>query len=77
MNTRSVRQFVEGVQRELGHKSSEMTKFVIGGQKMKDGCLWANEVIYGDEKIVGIVDGSGVLYDPQGLQREELLSLSK
>ena len=30
----------------------------------------------GKEKIVGIVDGSGVLYDPEGLQREELLKLA-
>jgi len=29
----------------------------------------------GNEKIIGIVDGSGVLYDPQGLSRESLLKL--
>jgi glutamate dehydrogenase len=29
----------------------------------------------GHEKIIGIVDGSGVLFDPEGLCRESLLKL--
>lgn len=70
MTTRSVRQFVEGVQRKLGHVESEKTKFVTGGP---DGDLGSNEVILGEESIVGIVDGSGVLYDPEGLDRQALL----
>lgn len=72
MTTRSVRQFVEGVQRKLGHKESEKTKFLTGGP---DGDLGSNEVILGEESIVGIVDGSGVLYDPAGLDRAALLRL--
>lgn len=46
MTTRSVRQFVQGVQRKLGHKQSEKTKFVTGGP---DGDLGSNEVILGEE----------------------------
>jgi glutamate dehydrogenase len=72
MTTRSVRQFVQGVQRKLGHEQSKMTKFVTGGP---DGDLGSNEVILGEESIVGIVDGSGVLYDPNGLCRDGLLEL--
>ena len=72
MTTRSVRQFVQGVQRKLGHKQSEKTKFVTGGP---DGDLGSNEVILGEETIVGIVDGSGVIYDPEGLDRDALLQL--
>lgn len=49
-----------------------MTKFVTGGP---DGDLGSNEVILGEESIVGIVDGSGVLFDPNGLDRKELLNL--
>ena len=49
-----------------------MTKFITGGP---DGDLGSNEILMGDEKIVGIVDGSGVLYDPQGLDRSALLKL--
>jgi len=49
-----------------------MTKFVTGGP---DGDLGSNEVLLGEESIVGIVDGSGVLYDPKGLNRDALLKL--
>ena len=38
-----------------------MTKVIIGGP---DGDLGSNEIILGKEKITGIVDKSGVLYDP-------------
>jgi NAD-specific glutamate dehydrogenase len=31
----------------------------------------------GHEKLVGIVDGSGVLYDPHGIDKDELLKLVK
>jgi len=31
----------------------------------------------GKEKILGIVDGSGVLFDPNGLDKEELDRLAK
>lgn len=58
--------------RKLGHKQSEKTKFVTGGP---DGDLGSNEVILGEETIVGIVDGSGVIYDPEGLDRDALLQL--
>jgi len=49
-----------------------MTKFITGGP---DGDLGSNEIILGKEIIVGIVDGSGVLYDPNGLNRASLLQL--
>lgn len=42
-----------------------------------DGDLGSNEIIMGEEKVVGIVDGSGVLYDPEGLNREAVLQLAK
>jgi len=42
-----------------------------------DGDLGSNEVLMGVEKTVGIVDGSGVLVDPNGLDRNGLLFLVK
>jgi len=27
----------------------------------------------GNERLIGIIDGSGVLYDPNGIDRNELL----
>lgn len=72
MTTRSVRQYTIGIQEKLGLKQSECTKFITGGP---DGDLGSNEILMGVEKIVGIVDGSGVLVDPKGIEREALLQL--
>jgi len=58
----------------LNLKQSDCTKFLTGGP---DGDLGSNEVLMGEEKIVGIVDGSGVLVDPNGLERKALLELVK
>lgn len=41
-----------------------------------DGDLGSNEIKISKDKTIGIVDGSGVLYDPQGINREELLRLA-
>jgi len=37
-----------------------------------DGDLGSNEILMGNEKIIGVVDGSGVLFDPEGLDKESL-----
>lgn len=37
-----------------------------------DGDLGSNEIKMSNEKIIGVVDGSGVLYDPEGINREHL-----
>ena len=37
-----------------------------------DGDLGSNEILMGKEKILGVVDGSGVLFDPEGLDKESL-----
>jgi glutamate dehydrogenase len=42
-----------------------------------DGDLGSNEILMGNEKIVGVIDGSGVLYDPEGIEREPLVQLAK
>jgi glutamate dehydrogenase len=40
-----------------------------------DGDLGSNEILRSKEKILGVVDGSGVIFDPQGINRPELLRL--
>jgi len=72
MTTRSVRMFVKGVQEKLGHTQEGVTKFVTGGP---DGDLGSNEVLMGRENVIGIADGSGVIYDPNGIDRDGLLEL--
>lgn len=41
-----------------------------------DGDLGSNEIKMGKEKIIGIIDGSGVIFDPIGIDRTELLRLA-
>lgn len=74
MTTRSVREYVNGIYRKLNLDPSTVRKMQTGGP---DGDLGSNEILLGNEKWTAIVDGSGVLADPNGLDREELLRLAK
>ncbi|KAL1958067.1 hypothetical protein VTO42DRAFT_5107 [Malbranchea cinnamomea] len=74
MTTLGVRQYVEGIYRKLKIDPSTLKKLQTGGP---DGDLGSNEILLGNEKYVAIVDGSGVIVDPNGLDRDELLRLAK
>ena len=74
MTTLSVREYVKGIYRKLNLDPSTVRKLQTGGP---DGDLGSNEILLGNEKYCAIVDGSGVLVDPEGIDREELLSLAK
>jgi glutamate dehydrogenase len=74
MTTRSVHQYVLGIYRKLKLKESECTKMQTGGP---DGDLGSNEILISSDKTIGIVDGSGVIHDPEGLNRDELIRLAK
>ena len=74
MTTLSVREYVEGVYRKLNLQQENVRKLQTGGP---DGDLGSNEILLGKEKYTAIVDGAGVLVDPRGLDREELLRLAK
>ena len=41
-----------------------------------DGDLGSNEILMSKEKIIGICDGSGSLFDPQGIDRDALQQLA-
>ncbi|KAJ3286072.1 NAD-dependent glutamate dehydrogenase [Borealophlyctis nickersoniae] len=73
MTTRSVHQYVLGIMRKLGIKEENIRKLQTGGP---DGDLGSNEIKISKDKTIGIVDGSGVLYDSDGINREELLRLA-
>lgn len=73
MTTRSVHRYVLGCLRKLGIKEEQVTKLQTGGP---DGDLGSNEILISKDKTKAIVDGSGVLYDPAGLDREELVRLA-
>ncbi|KAK0860286.1 NAD-dependent glutamate dehydrogenase [Friedmanniomyces endolithicus] len=74
MTTLSVREYVLGIYRKLGLDESQVRKLQTGGP---DGDLGSNEILLGHEKYCAIVDGAGVLMDPNGLDRTELLRLAK
>ncbi|KAL2833245.1 Glutamate/Leucine/Phenylalanine/Valine dehydrogenase-domain-containing protein [Aspergillus cavernicola] len=74
MTTLSVRQYVLGIYRKLKIDPSTIRKLQTGGP---DGDLGSNEILLANEKYTAIVDGSGVIVDPQGLDREELVRLAK
>ncbi|KAJ3367531.1 NAD-dependent glutamate dehydrogenase [Allomyces arbusculus] len=73
MTTRSVHQYVLGILKKLNLKEEDCTKMQTGGP---DGDLGSNEIKISKDKTVGIVDGSGVLYDPVGIDRAELTRLA-
>ena len=74
MTTLSVREYVLGIYRKLNLDPSMVRKLQTGGP---DGDLGSNEILLGNEKYTSIVDGAGVLVDPNGLDRNELVRLAK
>ncbi|KAG9051658.1 NAD-dependent glutamate dehydrogenase [Tulasnella sp. UAMH 9824] len=74
MTTLSVRQYVTGVYKVYGLDESKIYKVQTGGP---DGDLGSNEILLGNEKTTTVIDGSGVIHDPQGLDRDELRRLAK
>ncbi len=74
MTTNSTHEYVLGVLEKMGLKEEEQTKIQTGGP---DGDLGSNEILISKDKTIGIVDGSGVLYDPAGIDRKELTGLAK
>ncbi|KOS21092.1 NAD-specific glutamate dehydrogenase [Escovopsis weberi] len=74
MTTLSVREYVKGIYRKLDLDPSTVRKMQTGGP---DGDLGSNEILLGNEKYTAIVDGSGVLVDPNGLDRDELVRLAR
>jgi len=59
---------------KLGLGEENIVKIQTGGP---DGDLGSNEVLISKDKTIGVVDASGVLYDPNGINREELKRLAE
>lgn len=74
MTSRSVRQYYVGILEKLAMDEESTTKVQTGGP---DGDLGSNEILLSKDKTVAVVDGSGVVYDPLGLDRTELSRLAK
>ncbi|MBP7459819.1 MAG: NAD-glutamate dehydrogenase [Candidatus Delongbacteria bacterium] len=74
MTTNSVHQYVVGTLEKLQLDEAKISKVMTGGP---DGDLGSNEILISNDKIMAIVDGSGVLFDPQGIDRPEMTRLAK
>ncbi len=73
MTTNSVHEYVLGILRKLNLQEESILKVQTGGP---DGDLGSNEILISKDKTTCIIDGSGVLFDPDGLDREELKALA-
>lgn len=75
MTSLGVRAYVNQLYETLSLQDTTVYKFQTGGP---DGDLGSNEIILStkNESYVGILDGSGVLCDPRGLNKEELVKLA-
>eukprot|EP00299_Pterocystis_sp_00344_P017735 c8885_g1_i1.p1 GENE.c8885_g1_i1~~c8885_g1_i1.p1 ORF type:complete len:1118 (+),score=309.80 c8885_g1_i1:50-3355(+) len=73
MTTRGVHQYVLGALAKMGLKEEDITKCQTGGP---DGDLGSNEILISKDKTIAIIDGSGVLYDPHGINHPELRRLA-
>eukprot|EP00927_Polykrikos_kofoidii_P043178 TRINITY_DN37229_c0_g1_i1.p1 TRINITY_DN37229_c0_g1~~TRINITY_DN37229_c0_g1_i1.p1 ORF type:complete len:1141 (-),score=172.66 TRINITY_DN37229_c0_g1_i1:118-3540(-) len=73
MTTSSVHTFVTELLKELGEDEKRITKIQTGGP---DGDLGSNEILMSNDRTLAIVDVSGVVYDPCGLDRAELSRLA-
>ncbi|KAI9732231.1 MAG: NAD-dependent glutamate dehydrogenase [Claussenomyces sp. TS43310] len=74
MTTLSVREFVTGIYRKLDLDPAAVRKMQTGGP---DGDLGSNEILLSNEKYTSIVDGAGVVVDPNGINHDELVRLAK
>jgi glutamate dehydrogenase len=73
MTTRSVHTCTVELLKKLGIAEETVTKLQTGGP---DGDLGSNEILMSKDQTIGIVDGSGTVFDPHGLDRTELERLA-
>jgi glutamate dehydrogenase len=73
MTTQGVHRYVLGILRELGLREEDITKVQTGGP---DGDLGSNEILISRDRTIAVVDGGGVIWDPDGLDRVELARLA-
>ncbi|EPR63464.1 glutamate/leucine/phenylalanine/valine dehydrogenase family protein [Toxoplasma gondii GAB2-2007-GAL-DOM2] len=74
MTTASIETYIHGILEKKNLKEEEVTRQLVGGP---DGDLGSNALLKSNTKTTSIVDGSGVLHDPEGLDINELRRLAK
>ncbi len=74
MTTEGIHRYVTDTLRALDLQEEKIAKFQTGGP---DGDLGSNEILISRDRTLAVVDGSGVIYDPKGLERKELKRLAR
>ena len=74
MTTVGIHEYVLGVLEKLNLGETKITKIQTGGP---DGDLGSNEILISKDKTIAVIDGSGVLYDPEGINRDELIRCAR
>ncbi|SCM25032.1 glutamate dehydrogenase, putative [Plasmodium chabaudi chabaudi] len=74
MTTLGIETYIKKLCEKLNIKEESISRSIVGGP---DGDLGSNAILQSKTKIISIIDGSGVLYDKNGLNKEELIRLAK
>ncbi len=74
ITTTGTHEYVLQILKKLNLEEKDITKVQTGGP---DGDLGSNEILISKDKTIAVIDGSGVAYDPEGLDRAELVKLAK
>ncbi|PFH38081.1 glutamate/leucine/phenylalanine/valine dehydrogenase family protein [Besnoitia besnoiti] len=74
MTTASIETYIQGILEKKNLKEEDVTRQLIGGP---DGDLGSNALLKSNTRTTTIVDGSGVLHDPKGLDINELRRLAR
>ncbi|CAA9986250.1 gluatamate dehydrogenase, putative [Plasmodium knowlesi strain H] len=74
MTTLGIETYIRKLCEKLNLKEETIRRSIVGGP---DGDLGSNAILQSKTKITSIIDGSGVLYDKNGLDKEELIRLAK
>ncbi|CRG98508.1 glutamate dehydrogenase, putative [Plasmodium relictum] len=74
MTTLGIETYIRMLCEKLNLKEEDICRSVVGGP---DGDLGSNSILQSKTKIISIIDGSGVLYDKNGLNKSELIRLAK
>ncbi|CRG93080.1 glutamate dehydrogenase, putative [Plasmodium gallinaceum] len=74
MTTLGIETYIRMLCEKLNLKEEDIYRSIVGGP---DGDLGSNSILQSKTKIISIIDGSGVLYDKNGLNKKELIRLAK
>ncbi len=74
MTTAGIHEYVMCVLEKHNIREDKIVKIQTGGP---DGDLGSNEILISRDRTIGVVDGSGVLFDPNGINRDELVRLAE